>query len=126
MLKMTFLFAALSGLMSVALGAFGAHALRGSLEPRLMNAFETGVTYQMSHSLVLLVVCLLAEQWGKSLVIQFSALAFVLGIVLFSGSLYALALTGLKWLGPVTPIGGLALLAGWLGLLLGIWQHTTL
>lgn len=126
MLKFTFLFAALSGLMSVAMGAFGAHALRQSLEPRLMNAFETGVTYQMSHSLVLLLVCLLAEQWGKSLVIQFSALAFVLGILLFSGSLYALALTGFKWLGPVTPLGGATLMVGWVLLFAAIWQYTTL
>lgn len=126
MLKFTFLFAALSGLMSVAMGAFGAHALRQSLEPRLMNAFETGVTYQMSHSLVLLLVCLMAEQWGKSLVIQFSALAFVLGILLFSGSLYALALTGFKWLGPVTPLGGVTLMVGWVLLFTAIWQYTTL
>lgn len=126
MLKFTFLLAALSGLMSVAMGAFGAHALRQSLEPRLMNAFETGVTYQMSHSLVLLLVCLLAEHWGKSLVIQFSALAFVLGILLFSGSLYALALTGFKWLGPVTPLGGVMLMVGWVLLFAAIWQYTTL
>lgn len=126
MLKFTFLFAALSGLMSVAMGAFGAHALRQSLDPRMMNAFETGVTYQMSHSLVLLLVCLLAEQWGKSLVIQFSALAFVLGILLFSGSLYALALTGFKWLGPVTPLGGVTLMVGWVLLFAAIWQYTTL
>ncbi|MEX2488333.1 MAG: DUF423 domain-containing protein [Pseudomonadales bacterium] len=124
MFKVAFLFAALSGLMSVGMGAFGAHALRQSLEPRLMNAFETGVAYQMSHSLVLLIVCLLATHWGKSLAIQVSAIAFMLGILLFSGSLYALVLTEYKWLGPVTPIGGLALMVGWLLLLIAVWQNT--
>lgn len=125
MLKVTFLFAALSGLMSVGMGAFGAHALRQSLEPRLMNAFETGVAYQMSHSLVLLIVCLLITHWGKSVAIQVSAIAFMLGILLFSGSLYALALTEYKWLGPVTPLGGLAFMVGWLLLLIAVWQNTT-
>lgn len=126
MFKIIFAIAALSGLMSVVMGAFGAHALRESLAPKLMNAFETGVGYQMSHSLVLLMVCVLAEHWGKSMILGLSAGAFVIGIFLFSGSLYLLALTGMKWLGPVTPIGGLALIIGWGLLLAAIWQKTTL
>ncbi len=126
MLKLLFAFAALSGLVSVVMGAFGAHALRGRLESSLMNAFETGVNYQMTHSLALLVACLLAEHWGRNLVIDLSAAFFTVGILLFSGSLYGLALTGMKWLGPVTPIGGLALILGWLSLLVAIWQKSTL
>jgi len=126
MLKILFAFAGLSAMTSVVMGAFGAHALRASLEPRLMNAFETGVTYQMTHSLALLIVCLAAEQWGRSLVIDLAAIAFVVGILMFSGSLYGLALTGAKWLGPVTPLGGLSFIVGWLLLTIAIWKNASL
>lgn len=126
MLKLAFAFAAFSGLTAVVLGAFASHGLRGALEARLLHAFETGVTYQMSHSIVLLVVLVLIEQWGKHWALVYASGFYVAGILLFSGSLYLLALTGMKWLGPVTPIGGLALIVGWALLLVGIWQNTTL
>jgi uncharacterized membrane protein YgdD (TMEM256/DUF423 family) len=112
-------FAALSGAMSVALGAFGAHALRDSLSPRLLETFQTGVTYQMSHSLALLLVAILISHWGRTLALDLAVYFFMAGIVLFCGSLYGLALTEMKWLGPVTPLGGVFFIAGWLSLVTG-------
>jgi uncharacterized membrane protein YgdD (TMEM256/DUF423 family) len=123
--KLALLFAALSGFLSVGLGAFAAHGLRGSLDPRLMNAFETGVSYQMQHSLALLFVGVLSLVWGRHWALDYASYAFMLGIVLFSGSLYLLALTGWKWPGPITPLGGLSFLAGWVLLSIGIWQKAT-
>ena len=112
-------FAALSGAMSVALGAFGAHALRDSLSPRLLETFQTGVTYQMSHSLALLLVAILISHWGRTLTLDLAVYSFMAGIVLFCGSLYGLALTEMKWLGPITPLGGVFFIVGWLSLATG-------
>ena len=117
--QITVTFAALSGAISIGLGAFGAHALRESLEPRSLETFQTGVSYQMSHSLALLLVAVLVNQWGRTIALDVSVYAFMAGILLFSGSLYGLALTDLKWLGPVTPIGGVCFIVGWLSLLVG-------
>ena len=122
-IKLFFLFAGLSGFISVAIGAFGAHGLRGKVAENLFHAFETGVAYQISHTLALFGVCILMQMWGMKLSLQLAAYAFMLGIILFSGSLYGLALTGMKWLGPVTPIGGLAFLAGWALLTWAVWEH---
>ena len=122
-IKLFFLFAGLSGFISVAMGAFGAHGLRGKVAENLFHAFETGVAYQISHTLALFGVCILMQMWGMKLSLQLAAYAFMLGIILFSGSLYGLALTGMKWLGPVTPIGGLAFLAGWALLTWAVWEH---
>jgi uncharacterized membrane protein YgdD (TMEM256/DUF423 family) len=118
-LKIAFLFAALAGALGVALGAFGAHALRGSIEPRLMETFQTAVQYQLIHALALLLVSLTMGWLGQSLSFEISAYAFMAGIILFSGSLYGLVLTEMRWLGPVTPLGGLCLIVGWLALLGG-------
>jgi uncharacterized membrane protein YgdD (TMEM256/DUF423 family) len=123
MFKLIFAFAALSGLASVVLGAFGSHALRSSLDERLQHAFETAVSYQMSHSIALVLVCVLIEQWGRHWALTWASWAFTAGIVLFCGSLYLLALTGLKWPGPVTPVGGLAFIVGWGLLVIGIWKN---
>ena len=125
MIKLVFIFAGLSGFLAVALGAFAAHGLRGKLDDRLMHAFETGVSYQISHTLVLILCCVMIEQWGKHWSLEYAAYSFALGIVFFSGSLYLLAVTGMKWLGPVTPIGGLFFMIGWLLLTVGIWQLAT-
>ncbi len=125
MIKYLYLFAALSGFCSVASGAFGAHALGALLEPGLLAAFKTGVQYQMSHSLVLLITLLFMELKGENPQLKFSCCAFAGGIVLFSGSLYLIALTELRWLGPVTPIGGVLLLSGWLLLAIGVWRNTS-
>ena len=118
-LKIAFLFAAFAGALGVVLGAFGAHALRGSIEPRLIETFQTAVQYQLIHALALLLVSLTMGWLGQSLSFEISAYAFMAGIVLFSGSLYGLVLTEMKWLGPVTPLGGLCLIVGWLALLVG-------
>ena len=118
-LKIAFLFAALAGALGVVLGAFGAHALRGNIEPRLIETFQTAVQYQLIHALALLLVSLTMGWLGQSLSFEISAYAFIAGIVLFSGSLYGLVLTEMRWLGPVTPLGGLCLIVGWLALLVG-------
>ncbi|MBL4679850.1 MAG: DUF423 domain-containing protein [Pseudomonadales bacterium] len=125
MLKVIFIFAGISGLVSVVLGAFGAHGLRGKLDERMMHAFETGVNYQMTHTLALLICCLFIQQWGKHWSLEYAAYSFTLGIFLFSGSLYLLAMTGMKWLGPITPIGGLCLIIGWCFLTIGIWRNNS-
>ena len=122
-LKIAFLFAAFAGALGVVLGAFGAHALRGSIEPRLIETFQTAVQYQLIHALALLLVSLTMGWLGQSLSFEISAYAFMAGIILFSGSLYGLVLTEMKWLGPVTPLGGLCLIVGWLALLVGGYRQ---
>lgn len=102
---------ALAGL-SVILGAFAAHGLKNRLEENLLNAFQTGVTYQMYHALALILIVILAKMMPHVLW-NWAAGMFVMGIMCFSGSLYALALTGIKWFGPVTPLGGVLLILGW-------------
>ena len=103
---------AVAAFLAVAFGAFGAHALRGRLSPEMFAAFESAVRYQMYHALALVFVALALGRMGGWLV-QTAGWCFVAGIVLFSGSLYAVALGGGTALGAVTPIGGLAFLAGW-------------
>lgn len=103
-------------LLDVALGAFGAHALKDRLTPEMKLVFETGVRYQAYHALALFVVAWLASQ-STSRAVPAAGWCFVGGIALFSGSLYALSLTGVRWLGAITPLGGLLFLVGW-GLLL--------
>jgi uncharacterized membrane protein YgdD (TMEM256/DUF423 family) len=108
---------ALSGMIGVAAGAFGAHALRERLAPDLLAVFETAARYQMYHALALLAVAWATSRWPGSTAV-WAGWLFAAGTLIFSGSLYALALTGIRWLGAVTPIGGLCLLAGWLCLAL--------
>lgn len=115
--RLFFLAGSVSALVSVAAGAFGAHALRARLAPDLLAAFETGARYQMYHALALLAVAWAAGRWSGPLVV-WSGWLFLAGTLLFSGSLYALALTGARWLGAVTPLGGLCFLSGWLCLAL--------
>ncbi len=113
-MQRTFMLAgALAGLVGVAFGAFGAHGLRGRLSPDMLAVFETGVRYQMYHALALMLTALIAGQVGGR-AIAAAGWLFVGGIVLFSGSLYLLAVTGITVLGAITPIGGVALLLGWL------------
>jgi len=108
-----------SAFLAVAAGAFGAHALRRRLDENLLAVFETGVRYQMYHALALLAVAWVLDRWGGGLVAA-SGWLFVAGTVVFSGSLYLLALTGQRMFGAVTPLGGVAFLAGWLVLLIGV------
>lgn len=103
---------ALSALIATAAGAFGAHGLKRRLDASMLGVFEIGVRYQMYHSLALIAVAWAWTRWPGQALVWAGAL-FIAGIVVFSGSLYLLSLTGKRWLGAVTPLGGLALLAGW-------------
>jgi uncharacterized membrane protein YgdD (TMEM256/DUF423 family) len=103
---------ALAAFIGVAFGAFGAHGLRGRLSAESLNVFETGVRYQMYHAFALFVVAIALTRFGGWSV-RAAGWMFTFGIVIFSGSLYALALTGVRTFGAITPIGGLAFLAGW-------------
>ena len=109
--------------MGVALGAFAAHGLKATLAPDLLAAFETGVRYQMYHAFALFAAAWGWAQW-RARPLAIAGGLFVAGIVVFSGSLYLLALTGERWLGAVTPLGGLACLAGWLCLAWGAFRAT--
>lgn len=113
---------AASAFLSVAAGAFGAHALRARLSPDLLTIFETGARYHMYHSLGLVAVGLLGLSRPSPL-LEYSGWAMLAGLVLFSGSLYALALSGVRALGAITPLGGLGFLAGWALLALAAWRH---
>jgi uncharacterized membrane protein YgdD (TMEM256/DUF423 family) len=111
--RLFFRLGSISGLIAVAAGAFGAHALRARLTPDHLAAFDTAARYQMYHALALLAVAWAVGRWPGALP-QWAGWLFVMGTVLFSGSLYGLALTGIRWLGAITPLGGVAFLAGWL------------
>jgi uncharacterized membrane protein YgdD (TMEM256/DUF423 family) len=104
--------AAFSAMMSVMLGAFAAHGLKSKLSENLLNTFQTGVQYQMYHSLALILLVIIYRQMPQSLLL-YSAGFMLAGIILFSGSLYMLALTQMKWFGPITPIGGVCFIVGW-------------
>lgn len=103
---------AVAAFLAVTLGAFGAHGLRNRLSPEMLAVFETGVRYHMYHALAILFVALAAARFDGWL-IRSAGWLFTAGIVVFSGSLYALALSGVRILGAITPLGGLAFLAGW-------------
>ena len=111
--KTFLLLAAIFGFLGVALGAFGAHGLRSRLSPEMLGVFEIGVRYQMYHVFALLVVAAAIGHFGQARLLDIAGWSFVAGIVIFSGSLYALALTGTGILGAITPIGGLGFLVGW-------------
>lgn len=113
-------FAALSGMLAVALGAFGAHAFKEKLLANgYLSTFETAVSYQFYHTLALLGIGILSMKYPSTL-IQWSGTSMVVGILIFSGSLYLLCFSGIKWLGAITPIGGLAFIAGWLLLFIAV------
>ena len=120
--QLSFVLGALGALVSVVLGAFGAHALKDRLDDYSLGVFDTAVQYQFYHSLALLIVALVMLQMPASTLLRSSSVLFVLGIVVFSGSLYVLSLTGIRWLGAVTPLGGLAFIAGWACLAAAGWK----
>lgn len=121
MLRGFLMLAAFFGFTGVALGAFAAHGLKSRLSAEYLAIFHTGVTYQLVHALALLAVALLATQIPGRLM-TWAGASFAIGILLFSGSLYLLTLTGVSKLGIVTPFGGLAFLVGWLCLGLAAWR----
>ena len=112
--------ACLAGGLSVVLGAFGAHVLKDRLEPALLTAYNTAVQYQMLHAVVVLVIVLLARTSESTALYHAAGTTMLVGILLFSGSLFGLTLLGWRWLGPITPLGGLMLIAGWAVLLLAL------
>ncbi len=109
----------LSLFLSVALGAFGAHALRDQLSDRMREVFETAVRYQLIHSITIIIAGILAD---RGVFFEYAGWLYIAGIILFSGSLYLLAVTNIRALGIITPLGGLAFLAGHLLLLIAFWR----
>ena len=110
--RVFFLFGTVSALVGVAAGAFGAHGLKGRLDPEMLSVFEAGVRYQMYHAFALIAAAGVHTKWPSRFV-RIGGWLFVIGTILFSGSLYLLSVSGVKWLGAITPLGGLAFLAGW-------------
>ena len=111
--KLFLVLGCIAALSAVAVGAFGAHALKARIAPELLSVYRTGVEYHFYHALGLILIGLAAFHLPESAWLRGAGWAMLAGILLFSGSLYALALTGLSWLGAITPLGGLAFLAAW-------------
>jgi uncharacterized membrane protein YgdD (TMEM256/DUF423 family) len=119
--RLFFALGALSAFIGVASGAFGAHGLKSRLDADMLMVFETAVRYQMYHAFALIAVSWAYIRWPSTVMVA-SGWLFVVGTLLFSGSLYVLSLTGVRWFGAITPLGGLAFLAGWLCLAWGRWR----
>jgi uncharacterized membrane protein YgdD (TMEM256/DUF423 family) len=119
--RIFFFLASVSGGLAVVLGAFGAHALKDRMAPELLATFEIGVRYQMYHALALLAVA--RTSWSATRLLATSGWMFLGGTILFSGSLYLFILTGERWLGGITPLGGLAFIVGWFCLALAGWRR---
>ncbi|WP_339740686.1 DUF423 domain-containing protein [uncultured Sunxiuqinia sp.] len=107
--------------LAVIIGAFGAHGLKAKLSDDLMQVYKTGVEYHFYHALGLLLIGALSIHMPSPL-ISWSAICLTAGIVIFSGSLYVLSITGIKWLGAITPLGGLSFIAGWILLFVAVWK----
>lgn len=125
-MKLFVLIGSLSAFSGVALGAFGAHGLKSRVEPDMLKVWETAVLYHLIHALALVLVGVLCSVMPETGTLRSSGWAILAGTILFSGSLYILVLTGVKPLGIITPIGGVAFLAGWLLLVVAAWRHTSL
>lgn len=120
--KLFFALGSLSAGIAVALGAFGAHALADRLSERDLQTFETGVRYQFYHAFALLAVAYAINRWPTSSLPVIAGWLFVAGTLIFSGSLYVLVGTGLRWLGAITPIGGVVFIVGWILLAVVAWR----
>ena len=119
--RMFFAIGSISAFLGVAAGAFGAHALKNRLTSEMLEIFEVGVRYQMYHAFGLLVTVWSIIQWPQGHGVTAGWL-FVVGTIIFSGSLYVLSISGIRSFGAVTPLGGLAFLAGWIYLVRTVWQ----
>lgn len=117
-MKLFLLLGAIHAFLAVALGAFGAHGLEGKISDKYLKTWNTAVQYQMFHAIGLFVVALLADKFPQTNLITSAGWSMFIGIILFSGSLYVLSITGIKVLGAITPLGGVAFLIGWV--LLGL------
>ena len=122
MAKLFITLASLSGMLVVAFGAFGAHALKNRLDDYSLGVFQTAVQYHFYHSLALLAVGVIALSQPHSVLLRSSGWLFLIGILIFSGSLYLLSVSGMRWLGAITPLGGLAFIAGWGCLAAASWK----
>ncbi len=122
MMQTFIILGAINGFLAVALGAFGAHGLEGKISAKMIETWQTGVTYQMFHAGGLFVVAFLADKLGGNAMLNWSGWLMLIGIILFSGSLYVLSTSGIKVLGAITPFGGVAFLAGWVLLALAAYK----
>lgn len=122
-MRLFLLLGSLNMFLSIALGAFGAHGLEGKVSDRMMDIWRTGAHYHIVHGLALIAIGLLADRFGASGLITAAGWLIFAGIVLFSGSLYAMVLTNVTKLGAITPIGGVAFLAGWVCVFLAAWKQ---
>jgi uncharacterized membrane protein YgdD (TMEM256/DUF423 family) len=113
-MKLFIILGAINAFLAVALGAFGAHGLEGKLEPKYLETWKTGVTYQMFHATGLLIIAVLLGKLPANSLLSWSGWLMFIGIILFSGSLYVLSVTKISILGAVTPLGGVAFLAAWI------------
>jgi len=119
--RLFFMLGSASGLLGVAAGAFGAHGLRDRLAPEMLAVWETAARYQLYHALALLAVAWAVTRWPSGATTAAGWL-FVVGTLVFSGSLYVLSLSGIRWLGAITPIGGVAFIAGWACLIWAVYR----
>ncbi|QQK81746.1 DUF423 domain-containing protein [Salicibibacter cibi] len=122
MVKTLLVIGAIMAALAVAIGAFGAHGLEGSVSERMLENYQTGVQYHMFHALGIIAVGLTAAVIGGSALLGWAGSLMLLGIIVFSGSLYTMALTGMTWLGAITPIGGVAFIAGWILLMIAAFK----
>ncbi|MGC4377283.1 DUF423 domain-containing protein [Fictibacillus sp. Mic-4] len=118
-MKVFLIIGAINAALAVALGAFGAHGLEGKLSEKMLEVYKTGVQYHMYHALGILAVALIASKLTNSSLVNWSGWLLFIGIILFSGSLYVLSITGISKLGIITPFGGLAFIIGWILLVVG-------
>lgn len=122
MARLFLLAGTLLGALAVMMGAFGAHALKHRLSQDLLKVFQTAVDYHVYHALALILTGILVKQFGPSPLFAWAGGAALVGIVLFSGSLYLLSMTGSRWLGVITPFGGTAFILGWILLAVAVWH----
>ncbi len=125
-MKLFIILGSLNALIGVSLGAFGAHGLKSKVAPEMLTVWETAVQYHLIHALGLIMIGLLCKLMPEASLLRTSGWLLFVGIVMFSGSLYAMVLTGTKPLGIITPIGGVAFLVGWLLLALNVWRDSSL
>jgi len=108
--------------LAVSLGAFGAHGLKGKLSAEMLDIFETGVKYNFYHAIGLLIIGILAYHLPETGLLKWSGWLMVAGIIIFSGSLYLLALSDVRWLGAITPVGGVCFIVSWILLAIAVWK----
>ena len=123
-MKIFLILGSLNAFIAVALGAFGAHGLKSRVAPEMLSVWQTGVQYHLIHALALLLIGILCQMMPATPLVRYAGWSLQLGILLFSGSLYVLVLSGVKSLGMITPLGGVAFLVGWLLFALAAWRHS--